>query len=408
MKLLPSYSLATGLKIGKQFLAEKYFPLPKESHYVLLHASSGMASKNYPYYGEVISVLGPLLEQNGITIYQIGGKEDRPVPGCIHLMGQTSLHQTNYLIKRAIILIGNDSWSQHRAGYLNIPTVTPFGPTTSANHFAYQHHPVSIPIESHRWNRNPTFSNQEPESTIGLISPEEVINSVLKILGASITLNRKSLLIGHRFNQQMLEYVPDAPLSPEFAKGSPIMARLDLGGDEQNLFQTLQGRKLHILTKTPINPNGLVQLKANIETLTIEFTRNGPITTDYIKTLKSIGIKLQCFTLELDGDELSRKRLEFFDYCQIVKATHKSKDNFIQDARKYLNDPQFNLEIKPSTWFKSNKFILARGKIYLSKFHYLANLPTEDFSKNVSQAPDHEEFWREQDHWYVFEQEIKT
>jgi hypothetical protein len=406
MKLLPSYSLATGLKIGNQFLAEKYFPLPKEGPYILLHASSGMASKNYPYYQEVISILGPIFEQNGITIYQIGGKEDQPIPGCVHLMGQTSLHQTNYLIKRAIMLLGNDSWSQHRAGYLNIPVVTPFGPTSSANHFAYQYHPASIPIESHRWNRNPTFSNNEQESTIALISPEEVVNSVFKILGASIHLNRKSLFIGQRFNSPMLEYVPDMPLGADFAKGSIPLARFDLGGSEEILFQTLQIRKLNILTNRPINPNGLAQLKGNVDILTIEFIKDSLITTEYIKILKSIGLKLQCFTLELDGDELSRKRLEFFDYCQIIKANHKTRDNFISDTRRYLNDPQFNLEIKPSTWFKSNKYLLARGKVYLSKFHYLMDLPTEDFSKNISQVPDHEEFWREQDYFYMFDQQV--
>lgn len=404
MKLLQSYSLATGLKIGKQHLLEKYFPLPKDGHYILLHASSGMASKNYPFYNEVISIIGPILEQNGITIYQIGGKEDQPVPGCVHLMGQTSIHQTNYLIKRAILLIGNDSWTQHRAGYLKIPTVTPFGPTTSANHFAYEYHSASVPIESHRWNRNPTFSNSEPEPTIALISPEEIVNSIFKILGASIQLNRKSLYIGHRFNSPTLEWVPDALLAPDFAKESVPLARFDLGGSEEVLFQTLQARKLNILTNRPINPNGLAQLKTNIDLLTIEFTRNSSITIDYIKILKSIGLKLQCFTLELDGDELSRKRLEFFDYCQIIKVNHKTRADFINDSRKYLNDPSFSFEVKPSTWFKSHKFILARGKAYLSKFHYLSDLPTENFSKNISQVPDHEEFWREQDYFYLFDQ----
>lgn len=406
MKLLERYALQTGLKIGKQFLAEKYFPLPKEGHYILLHASSGMASKNYPYYAEVTSIIAPILEQNGITIYQIGGKEDQPIPGCVHLMGQTSLHQTNYLIKRAVMLFGNDSFSQHRAGHLGVPLVTLFGPTAAANHFALQYNPRSIALESHRWGRNPTFSNNEQPMSIALIPPEQIVNSIFKILGASIQLNRKSLLIGHRFNQPMLEWVPDAILHPDFSKGSVPLARFDLGGSEEILFQTLQGRKLNILTNRPINLNGLSQLKANIDILTIEFTHNSHIDVPYIKTLKSIGLKLQCFTLDLDGDELSRKRLEFFDYCQIIKVNHKTRDNFISDARRYLNDPHFNLEIKPSTWFKSNKFILARGKVYLSKFHYLADLPTEDFNKNVSQVPDHEEFWREQDYFYVFEQHI--
>ncbi len=408
MKLLPLYSLSTGLKIGKQFLAEKFFPLSDDSPYITLHASSGMPSKNYPYFNEVFSILIPILSSNNIKVYQIGAKEDSPINGCIHLMGQTSLHQSNFLLKRALIHIGNDSWSQHRAGHIGVPVIDLFGPTAEANHSPYEHTQNSIFLESHRWGRNPSFSNQEPESTIALIPPEEVVNSVLKLLGATITLPRESLYIGPRYVQPSLEWIPDAVLDPNFAPNQPVLARLDLGGDENNLFQTLSARKLHIFTKIPINLNGLAQFRGNVELLIIEFTKNNLITKEFIKAVKSIGIKIQCISYELDSEELSNKRLEFFDYCQINKVTHKTREDFIYAAKRYQNLKEWAFTPTQSTWFRSNKFLLARGKIYLSKFHYLADLPTQDFGKNVSQMVDHEDFWREQEYFYVFNQELKT
>jgi len=405
--LASTYSNAIGVQLGEMYIRKQFYPLDFEKYITVQGFSGNQQSKNYDYWGEILSIISPILESNGIKIVQIGAKDEPALPGCVHLMGKTNWPQASYILSGAILHLGADSFGQHVAGALGVPIVALFGSTDKIAHGAHWKKSYAF-IESHRWGRQPSYG-PEHEKTINLIPAEEVVNSVLKLLGANITLNRKSLFIGGRYTQPILEYVPDLPLDPNFAKDSAISARFDLGGNENTLFQTLQGRKLHILTKTPINPNGLAQLKNNVETFTIEFTQNSPITTEYIKILKSIGLKLQCFTLELDGDELSRKRLEFFDYCQIIKVNHKTRADFVDGLKKYQNiKGDFEFKQNPNQWFRSNKFILARGKIYLSKFHYLANLPTEDFSKNVSQVPDHEEFWREQDHFYLFDQEVKA
>jgi ADP-heptose:LPS heptosyltransferase len=192
MKLLERYSTQCGLKIGKQFLLEKFYPLPDNKPYILVHGSSGMPGKNYPYYNEVMDILVQILTNNGINIYQIGGKEDVPIKHCIHLQGLTSLHQTNYLIGKALLLIGNDSWTSHRAGALNVPIVELFGTTSVSNHSPYQYNPRSIFLSSHRFDRKPSFAPNEAPLTIGLIPPENVVNAVLKILGGNFQINRKS------------------------------------------------------------------------------------------------------------------------------------------------------------------------------------------------------------------------
>mgnify|MGYP006173706677 CR=1 FL=1 len=75
MKLLELYSLATGLRIGQQYLVETFYPLPFD-RYVTIQGGSGMQSKNYPYYGEVLGLLLPALKVAGIHVVQLGGKDD--------------------------------------------------------------------------------------------------------------------------------------------------------------------------------------------------------------------------------------------------------------------------------------------------------------------------------------------
>lgn len=408
MHLIEAYSANTRLKIKKPFILKKFYPLPTDEKYITVQSAGAMDAKNYDYLNEVFGIIAPILRENKIQIIQLGSESDPMVSGVLNLNGKTDIHQSTYILEKSILHIGIDSCLVHIASGFNVPIVALYSvspPSVCGPFWGDKNRQICLEPNFQKGVKYSYSANENPKS-VNTIPPETIINSVFKILGASIRLNRKSLYIGPRFNSPALEYVPDAPLHPDFAKGSVPLARFDLGGTEEILFQTLQGRKLSILTNRPINPNGLAQFKANVDVVAIEFTKNSPITIDYIKALKAIGLKVQCFTLELNGDELSHKRLEFFDHCQIIKATNKIREDFIQGSRKYLNDQAFSFEIKPSTLFKSNKFLLARGKFYLSKFHYLADLPVENFSKNVAQVPDDEEFWREQDYWYVFEQEI--
>ena len=196
MKLLERYASACGLKIGKQFLLENFYAVPCEK-YITLNASSGMASKNYPYYTEIMTMLLPILTAQNIQVVQLGGKDDVPIPGCVHMHGKTSLHQSNYILRNAMLHFGNDSWCAHRAGALGIPLVTLFGPTSAANHSPYlADADKSVFIESHRWGKNPTFANQENPLSIALITPEVVCNAILKLLNLGPLFTRQSRLIG--------------------------------------------------------------------------------------------------------------------------------------------------------------------------------------------------------------------
>lgn len=410
MKLLERYSTQCGLKIGKQFLLEKFYPLPDNKPYILIHGSSGMPGKNYPYFNEVMDILTQILSNNGINIYQIGGKDDIPIKHCIHLQGLTSLHQTNYLIRKALLLIGNDSWTSHRAGALNIPIVELFGTTSESNHSPYQYNPRSIFLSSHRFDRKPSFLPNEAPLTIGLIPPEKIVNAVLKILGGNFQIHRKSFLIGQAYHLNIVEWVPDTLMNPDFLKGQPLICRYDLlnvarNENEQFLGHALQNRPINIVTNKEINLNLLLQFKKQIVMINFEINENH--NPEYVKLIKKTGNKIRFFTKEQDKEKVSNLRFKFFDIATIEQFGEKTKENFLNESYEWtgkeIDKNAFSVKLG-ETWFRSNKFILSNGMAFLSKAHFLAKQPTDRLENNVAPVLDVPEFWSELDHFYIFEQ----
>jgi ADP-heptose:LPS heptosyltransferase len=405
MKLLELFSLATGLKIGKQFLLEKFYPLPDSRPYITIQGGSGMAAKNYAYFNEILDILAPILNANNVVLIQLGGPEDQPLKHCLHLQGKTDLHQSNYILSRAILHLGNDSWMAHRTGHVGVPVVEIFGSTSLFNHSPLDHPSNSEFIEAHRWDKNPSFAAQEFPSTINTIRPEQIINAILKILGSTQKFDRESYYIGNLYNNTTIEYIPNFLSNPNELKEIMFVARYDLGGAEEILYQALQTRKMAVVTEKSLNVEVLKQLKQNIIILTYKITKD----TDFnnVKEIKRSGIKHRFVSDIQDEKELSELRLKFFELGLIEKITKRTKDNFWTESKQYLNfelDKDTALSQDGNLWFRSNKFTLSEGKIFLSKSAWRKNLPTTSFENNVMNLIDDPELWEDLDYFYIFKQ----
>jgi hypothetical protein len=377
MKLLELYSLATGLKIRKQHLLEQFYPLPF-TRFAVLHASSGMGSKNYSYFAEVVSLIKPFLVERGIEIVQVGIKDDPAVAGCYHTMGKTSEHQANYLVTRAEILLTNDSAWGHRAGHLGIPIVELFGPTTDSEHGPLDYNKEKTRfLVSHRWGRNPTYAGQENPKSVDLICPFSVARAVLELLEIPNSLTQSTLNIGSAFNATMLELVPNIVPDISFNPGIPMVARMDLEHNESILAQVFQtGRKLNILTKSPIALNILTAFKASILSMSYEIDETTPL--DYVAALKKLIPATTFFTRSTDASFISSLRFKFFDIITIQQASDKTRADFEKACKEYTNNASFSLDAALNSGkleIKSNKFVLSQGKIYLSHAHAKADLP---------------------------------
>jgi heptosyltransferase-2 len=106
-------------------------------HFVALAPGSAWGTKRWPFYPE----LGVKVAQQ-FPVVVVGGRDDESAGNMIvsqlppgrglNLAGRLSLLGSAELIGRAAALVGNDSAPQHFASAMGTPTVTIFGPTTSA------------------------------------------------------------------------------------------------------------------------------------------------------------------------------------------------------------------------------------------------------------------------------------
>jgi ADP-heptose:LPS heptosyltransferase len=103
-----------------------------------LHAGSAQPEKRWP--ADRFAVVGKYLAQAGARVALIGTQSERAlcapllqaIPGAISLAGETSLPVLAALLRRAALLVTNDSGPMHMAAALGTPIVVPFGPGTPA------------------------------------------------------------------------------------------------------------------------------------------------------------------------------------------------------------------------------------------------------------------------------------
>ncbi len=416
MKLLELYSLASGLKIRKQHLLQQFFPLPF-TRYITIHASSGMVAKNYAYHQIIVDLLNPILAPLDIHIVQMGIKEDPELSGVYATKGKTNMHQGNHILANSMLHLGNDSVWCHRAGYLGVPLVELFGPTSVANHSPYQFDPSkTVFLESHRWGRRPTFSSHEQPMSIGVISPEKVVNSVLKLLGLPDRIDRRTQFIGQMFFFSIFDVIPNSAALPNLALEVPVTIRMDIEFNEPNLLAILQtGRKVTIVTKQCVNMQLLAAFRQNILSYNHEIDESCPIV--YPAQVKSLIPNSVFFSRGKDQEALSKLRFHFFDHCTIEQVNYSTRSDYVRESALYLNisetESQKRLDSALSSGIlmvKTNKIILSNGSAYRSYAHL-----SSAASSNLSEPPtsglqviDTEEFWQDLNHYHIYEEETKN
>lgn len=400
--LIETYARSTGLEIGKPWLKEDYFPLPFQ-RYITLSTGSGQAAKNYSYYQDVIGIILPYLQRVGISVVLLGSKEDPQLNGVYDLRGKTTMSQSYYILNNSMLHLGNDSWTAHAAGWLRVPLVALYGSTDAYIHGPYWKGKVCL-LESHRRGNKPTFFSQEVPKSIDFIDPFLVAKNVLKLLSLETELiTNKTFFVGHAYTGVVLDYIPNMPLNPTFNPEAPCAVRMDLEHNEQNLLQVLQsGRKINIVTKHPIDINLLASFKDSILSYNHELDENCP--SAYIANVNKIGLNRVFFTRSPDQKDVAGIRLKFFEHAMVQHIPNKTKQDFENSCKEYLHNKEFSVDkdIQLSMMkFKTNKFVLSRGKIYLSLAHEKADSSIENNS-SIANVIDDPLFWVDQAHMLIF------
>jgi hypothetical protein len=343
------YAADLGCKIGYPVLQPHYFPVLQDK-YITFHNSDKCPSKSFSYWEDVIKILKPELEKRNIKVFQIGTNEDKKIDGVDEFYNTTSFKQSAYLIDKSQAHFGIDSSPLHIASALNKPTLSLYAHAYESMCGPLWNKDKAITIESNRNNKKPSFSNFEDPKMIDLIKPEEIANSVFKMLNISNYTTQKTIFIGEKYKSKIIDVVPtQVPLNIS-ADDAVIRIRMDIHFDENVLAAILQntGRQVEIITNRQINENLIESLKPRISKIIYNADR---FNAEFLKYLKHSGLdfELTC----TNKNYLAEERLKFFNY-EIVLCDKKKK---AKDLKKKYG------KISGELRFYSGRFYLIGEKV---------------------------------------------
>lgn len=377
MHLIEQYALSCGVKIDKPHIETSFYPITEEK-YITLHASSGMQSKNYDYYNDVVEMVRPFLEKEGIKIIQIGGKEDRPIINCEHLQGRTNIKQSAYIIKNSILHFGNDSFSTHVASGFDKKIVCLYSILFKECCGPYWGNKKNqILLESHRNGLKPSFSNEEAVKTINLIKPEEIALSILSLLELGNNLkNIETIHLGEKYHVPAISVVPNHIMPDHFMKGHPVNIWGHECFDEQNIAKWAYSRKCNLFLNKPMSIKYLNVVRQNINRINYYISEDSD--EKYFKLLEQGGVKFNL--LCKDEDKINDLRLKFFDWPITLLKDKTKKD--LDTVDKLCDNSRYQNSMK----------IVSEGQIYNSKAAWRHEV--EGAHDKVIDCP---EFWEELD-----------
>jgi len=374
MHILEQYAVNCGAKISKPFILTQFYPFDFQDKYICLHAGSGMESKNYDYFEEVVSMIKPFLDKLKIKIVQIGGEKEKKINGCYHALG-SSKRQLAYIISNSELYFGNDTMSLHFASHFQKKIVCVSSVLYESCFYPYWSNKQDyIIINSHRDGKKPSFSANENPKTINLINPEDIAVEILGFLNIKNDLKRyKTLHLGSSYYNKIYHQVPDHVI--ENQQISPLNIRMDLLFDEKILIEQLKRTQALITTNKPININILRAFKPNI--LGVNYLIDEYNDFNFVKSIKSCNIKFNLLSF-LDEINLNKYKMNYMDYGIIHPLSFD-----ISKIENKLN----NLK-KSKLFYKSNNFILSKGQIFLSDYDYFYKNSVQSFSNNINELRD--------------------
>ncbi len=382
MHLIESYALAAGQKINKPEIQEEYFPITLDK-YVIIHLYS-KPIKNYSYWEEVIRWIKAYYPE--ISFVQIGGKDDQPLPFCLHLQGKTSIRQAAYLIRRAQLLVGTDSFSGHIAGLYDIPSVILYANNYVENVKPYFINPNNFTAITSPAFEYPPFALDVGFRPLDKIDPKFIVEAIIKKLNLPNIPNiPKMEFVGESFHKKLVEWIPNTPFQYPI-QVNHLSVRLDYCWGLDHLLNYARNNKVSIYTTKPIPLDILDQIKHNILQLIYE-VETPELDIQWFKQLNLMGINWATFTY-LPKSELGMLKLTF---CDLGTIFHKP-----------LSKP---VEIKNQNVL-SGKIVCSQGQYFLSLADATRNRPA-DLNKVINLSIlDHEDYYKEIDFMMVVERKF--
>jgi hypothetical protein len=367
MHILEQYAVNCGAKISEPFILKEYFPIPFDK-YIVLHAGSGMESKNYDYFNEVVQYIKPYLDSQNIHIVQIGGPKEKQIRHCYNALGTTK-RQMAHIIDNSLLYFGNDTMSLHFASYFKKKIVCTSTVLHTSCFYPYWSDKKDYTIiESHRNGKKPTFSAQESPKTINLIKPEEIALPILEYLGYNNVKLPTTIFTGDKYIYPVLECLPKQVLPPNMFPNQMVNIRIDYSDDNdlnlEPIAHNLSIRPCALITDRPLMIESLQNLFKNIQIIIYDITKG--IDLDFVKKINFFGLKyVFVFRKTKDNEsELNQRKLDLLDTPHVLEEI--SQDSNLLSK---FNDQDVIL--------RSSKILIGNDQFYSSRAAQLENKPSE-------------------------------
>jgi hypothetical protein len=380
MHLLQQYSLACGAKIHKPFALSKFFPIAPE-RYITFHPTSKFESKIYDAWQDVIDILYPILNKEGITIVQIGGAGERIYKDVYTTVGQTNFGQSVYVISHGILHLGADSFACHVASAWGKKIVGIYSNNFSGCVYPYWTATEDmILIDSPKGDNKPSFSQHEDPKTINEIPPEQIAEAVCKLLKLKFTYPYKRAHVGSYTKNIVLENVPNQIIDPRIFGTENVVMRMDYCFDEQILIEQLKRCQCSIVTDKPIDGNILREFRGRIKDIIYDLKKGYSV--NFVKEIVAAGLQYYLIT-SASGDELNQIKLDFLDFNHIHPKQLASNEEI--EKWRQVKD----------LFYKTAKVTLSKGQVFPSKAAWIRNIPCDDINDLTHPIIDCPEFWEE-------------
>lgn len=380
MRLLDTYATNTGSKIDKPFIYTKFFPLPREN-YITFQAQTPYDSRNYSYWQEVVTLIHPYLLKENIHILQVGTKDEKPINGTMSIVGQTTLNQLAYVIENGILHFGADSLSVHLASTFNKPIVSLYSisnPNVAGPHFGDKDKHILLKGYERVGNKKPSYSQVESPKSIDTIKPEEIAESILKLLNIKHPKLPTTIYFGSDYNVKSFEIIPDENININTIPIENPIIRMDYVFNEKTFESIVSLRKSIVFTNKPIKKDLIQKYKNNINQLIYIIDENNDV--NFVKTLKNNSINYVLLSF-LEENILNKYKLDYMDYNLIVNRKHKTKKDT-------------NIDNVDGLYYKSSRVLHSSEGQFISRYDWL--------NKTGNKVVDDPEFWKESDNFYIF------
>jgi hypothetical protein len=345
----------------------------------------------------VVDILHPILAKNGIDILQLGFKEDRVLQKTYNTAGQASHNQQAYLIRNSLLHVGPDNLSTDLASHFGKKTVAVYGNCLPSHFRPYWSKDEDVallqPVRTKEDpQRKPCYAPEEDPKTINLISPEEIARKVCQLLDIDFEYQYKYLFMGEKYPYGMINVIPNTALE---AYGEipnlPVSIRMDLLFNEQGLAHNLQhslvgGEPVSIVTNKPINPQLLSHFRPKIRLVTYIIEEDNE--PNFVRFLMNSAIPYAMISF-LPKEKLDPLKLDYMDFGVLIEQK--------KPCKKDVEDKLENTLL----YYKSNKFVLASGKIYPSQPAWKRDLSVPSFEKTPQILIDEPSLWEEVDNYCI-------